>query len=325
MQKLEILNQIDSIQLRHFLKYVKYPKLNLFPNVNNVNIQSHLLEIITSCFKDSKIFSYSENSEIIALVILSDLDWDSMHFGYNCASINYILFNHSIDAKILHQAFKKIFCEIEKVAIQNNIKFISVSICSNDYFVMDAIQLHNFKFILTWVDGIHSSKNKIQLGKSDHQIGIIYESEIEYFKNIASKYYFKGGRFYLDNNFEVSLVNSMYSKLITSSFKNNDIMLSYRVDNRPIGLFICNKIKQYRHFENLQVAPLRYLVIDPEARQKNIGYELFAETLNYLIPRCDIITTGFEVNNLPSLNLHTKLNFRMNYSHNVFHWWSPKL
>lgn len=61
---------------------------------------------------------------------------------------------------------------------------------------------------------------------------------------------------------------------------------------------------------------------DPEFRNQRIAYKLFVKTLEYLKNKSDLITTGLEVHNLPSLNLHSKIGFRFNYTHNVYHWWS---
>jgi hypothetical protein len=325
MHKFEILREVEGPQLRNFLKYVKYSKFNLFPNATNSNISNFLFEQINSRLKDSLVFSCIVNNEIIVLAIVHILQWDSDYFGYKCASIEDVFYNFSSDNELLLQALNRTFCEIEKETIRNNIKFMSISINAEDSVVSSALQSSNFKYILTWINGIYNSKKRIEFNNDNLGIDIIKESEIDYYKDLALNYYFKGGRFYLDKNFDTSLVNNMYSNLVTSSFKNNDIMLSYRSKGRPLGLFICKKIVKYEHFENLRVAPLRYLVIDPKVRQKHIGYELFAGTINFLLDNCDIITSGLEVHNLPSLNLHTKLNFKFNYSHNLFHWWSHKL
>jgi hypothetical protein len=321
MHKVEILNQINSGQLDKFLKFVRFSKFHLFPNVNNDNIQNYLFELINNRVKDCTVFSYNLNSDIIALAIVHLLDWDTNHFGYKCASIDNVFYNYSADNELLYQALGKIFLAIEKNADLNNIKFMSVSINAEDAIISSTIQSLNYKYILTWIDGIYNSKEKIKINCKNHEFGPVNESEIEYFKDLASKNYFNAGRFYLDRNFDISLVNSMYSDLVSSSYKNHDIMLAYRINNRPVGLFVCKKIVEYPLFNNLRVAPLRFLIVDPEVREKKIGYELFACTLNYLMDKCDIITTGLEVHNLPSLNLHLKLNFKINYAHHVFHWW----
>ena len=94
MHKFEILNKVDYAQLNNFLTFVQYPKFNLFPNVNNVSIHNYLFDIINNSFKDSTIFSYSVNSDIIAMVAVRLLDWDSKHFGYKSASIDNIFYKY---------------------------------------------------------------------------------------------------------------------------------------------------------------------------------------------------------------------------------------
>ncbi len=197
MEKVEILEKINNFQLNNFLKFVKYQKFNLYPNVNSDNIHKYLFEIINNSIKDSTIFSYTIDSNIIALVIVRSLNWDSQHFGFKCSLISNVFYNQSYCNELCHQALGKIFCKIENEAILNNTKFISVSINSEDSIVCSALQTNNFKFILTWVDGIYNSKEKIQINKNNYEIGIMKKSELEYYKNIASNYYFKGGRFYL--------------------------------------------------------------------------------------------------------------------------------
>ena len=310
MNKVELIEQFNEDQIRSFLKNVHYTKFNLYPNVRENSLKKYLLEVLKNKNKTEKIFIFLENSKIIALSTLRKLDWDSQHFGYKCATIDHVLVNNTIDYKTCKTALVKLIMEIEKQAMQDNIKFMSVSIRSWDHISASALQSNNFNYILTWIDGVFKSKEQLTFHHKSNEIGIVDESEIEYYKNLASINYFKGGRFYIDPNIDNSAVEQMYSKLIETSYHNNDIILSYRVKGKPVGLFICNKIKTYNHFNKLRVAPLRYLVIDPNVRQKHIGYDLFVATLNYLMDRSDITTTGLEVHNLPSLNLHSKLDFK---------------
>lgn len=325
MNKTEILDKFDINNIRLFLENVHYTKFNLYPNINDNQVKDYLLEIVENSYKTGKIFISYDNTGIIALATLRDLDWDSHHFGYKCAILDQIFVKKSMNIATTKTALDKILIATKYYAAKNNIKFISVSINSWDTKISSALQNHNFKYILTWLDGLYTSKVKFNLKHSEHEIGIVNESELKYYKKLASTNYFRGGRFYFDTNIDSSSVNKMYSKLITSSYENNDILISCRIDGKPIGLFICKKIVTYKQFNNLKVAPLRYLVIDPKIRQKHVGHDLFAGTLNYLMDSCDVISTGFEIHNLPSMNLHTKLNFKFNYTHNVFHWWTKNI
>jgi len=322
MDKVQITHEFDENNIRSFLDDVIYKKFNLYPGINDCQVRKYLFELVESSRKTGKLFIAHADGKIIALSIVKELDWDSQHFGYKCAKIDYVLVNQTADIQIRKQALDLLVISVENDALNRNITFMSVSIDSWDAITSYTLQSHNFKYILTWLDGIHISKSKLKLYYPEHEIGLIKDSEVEVYKTLASNNYFKGGRFYTDPYIDDSAVDQMYAKLIISSYENNDILLSYRVNNEPVGLFICKKIVTYKHFNNLNVAHLRYFVIDPKIRQKQIGYDVFAATLNYLMNRCDVISTGLEVHNLPSLNLHKKLNFKFNYTHNAFHWWA---
>lgn len=319
---MEIMKQFDKGQIRNFLTKINYKKFNLYPNVTLDNIINYLASDLNEIFKVGKIFITSSNNEITALAALKILKWDTQHYGYTCASIEYIFVNNKVDFNLTKESLKNLLCEIENYANGKQIKFMSANIGACENTISAVLQNHNFKYILTWLDGLFQSKKKLSVSCEDCEVGIIKESELDNFQEMASTSYFKGGRFYRDLNFDDYAVDQMYSKLIMSAYQNDDIMLVYRIKGEPIGLFICKKIIKNRYFDNLKIAPLRYLLVDNNARQKNIGYELFASTLNYLMDDCDIITTGFEVHNLPSLNLHKKFNFQFNYAHNVYHWWA---
>jgi GNAT superfamily N-acetyltransferase len=114
----------------------------------------------------------------------------------------------------------------------------------------------------------------------------------------------------------------MYSSLVRTSYESGQILLSYRVKGQPVGLFICKRITTFPHFDGLRVAPLRFLIVDPQFRGQKIAQDLFIRTVNYLKDYCDLVVTGLEIHNMPSLNLHVKLSFSFNYTHNAYHWWN---
>ena len=77
----------------------------------------------------------------------------------------------------------------------------------------------------------------------------------------------------------------------------------------------------YKFNKKIKIAPLRYLIIDPKYRNKQFGVKIFEHTLKYLSSISNIITTGLEIHNIPSLNLHIKLGFKFSYIYSVFHKW----
>lgn len=305
-----------------FLLHSKYNKFSFWPSITDQNVADFLFKELQKIQNTGKIFTAKQHNELIALIAFRKLEWDTQHFGFGCISIDYILSNRRSDNATIGLSLKVILAEFQKYCVDNSIKFVSVSIDSWDFNVGFALQKTNFRFILSWIDGFFNGSDRNYKIEDDHFVGLIKPEEIEYFQKLASSSHSKGGRFYSDPNFDKQLVSDMYAKLVESSFRNGDFMLVYRIKNRPVGLFVCKKIVTYGPFSNLRVAPLRYLIIDPEFRKKGIAYNLSIKTLEYLKNKSDLITTGLEVHNLPSLNLHSKVGFKFNYNHNVYHWWN---
>jgi len=321
MIKIKAANSYDKDRIYSFLKHTKYRKFNLWPNATDDNIAKFLFEEINEIQNTGKIFIATMHNEIVALLAINNLIWDTHHFGFKCAKVEYFLTNKNLDNSIIEKSLEQILITFQKYCLESRIKFVAASIDSWDIFTNLALQKAGFRYILTWIDGIFKNSNKLPEVKEDTNVGLIIPEELNYFQKISSANYFKGGRFYFDSNFDRQLVNKMYSNLIKSSYKNNDIMVVYRIKKQPVGLFICPTVN-YNSLSNLKVAIIRFIIIDPEFRNKRIAYKLFAKTIEYLKNKSNLITTGLEVHNLPSLNLHSKIGFKFNYTHNVYHWWS---
>lgn len=322
MDGIQITQRFDSNRIWSFLDHVVYKKFNLYPGVTDVHVKHHLYEIFEFSMHQNVFFIAEQDGIILSVAMVRRLDWDSQHFGYKCAKIDFVLIKQNLNPIIRNIAVDRLIAAVENYAITSNIAFMSVAIDSWDTATSYALQNHNFKYILTWLDGIYLSKSELPVPHSrGFEIRPVKKSEIELYKNLALNNYFKGGRFYNDLNVDDNAADQMYSKLVDSSYRNNDIVLSCKLGRQSVGLFIYKRVVNYKHFNELKVSILRFFVIDPNVRLKNNGYNFFAATLNFMMKDCDVISTGLEVHNLPSLNLHKKLNFKFNCTNNVFHWW----
>lgn len=320
----KIINELNVNDLELFLNkiYNSNNQYNFWIKTNKTNI---LKEIICNILNDEKnsynLILYKDNN-IVSFIKISLSVWDSNHFGFNCASINHFYIDNEYICENIDDFIKIIYKELTNYYSKNNISFVFANIDSLNSELNYIIQKLNFRFILNWTDGIIASK-KIET-KIYENLTIsdkIDEKDVLFFSKLASDNYFNGGRFYQDMFFNKIKVNEMYSELVKNSFRNNDILLMLKKEETPIGLFIYKKIKEYKNFDNLKVAQLRFIIIDPLQRQKGIGKFLFDSTINYLQNKCDLITTGLETHNYASLNLHSKIGFKFNYNHNAYHCW----
>ncbi len=316
--KIEIINkpEFDSTSLDNF----SLNNFNRWPGVDKGMICNHLKHILTNY--GGLIFAASINGTIAAVLALRKLEWDTNFFNFNCYKIDYLLANNTYDENVLSLAVKQLIDHYFLFAKKNNIKFSYCSIDSSNRIINRALVEKRFMYLLAWVDGFYKSEKIIENNTdSENNVGLIKENELEFFKDIAADNYFKEGRFYLDSRFDIKKVDKMYSELISNSYLNKDILLVYRINDRPVGLFICKRIETFSYFNAMKIAPLRFLIIEPTQRGKGLSYDFFCKTLNYLKNYSDIVTTGLEIHNIPSLNLHSKLNFTFNYTHNLYHYW----
>jgi GNAT superfamily N-acetyltransferase len=261
-----------------------------------------------------------DGDRLVALMTYSDLDWDTRHYGYKSGYIQYLLTDNSLDQNLIRQSLYRVLSLFKQRCRDKKIEFVSADLDSWDFMKSFALQRVNFKYILTQIDGFVKEKiDPIQVF-DDVEVSSIKSDEIEYFEKLAAHSYFFGGRFYADPGFDRVRVDQMYANLVRSSYENGQILLSYRVNGKPVGLFICKRIVSYPHFGGLRVAPLRFLIVDPQFRGRKIAQDLFIQTVNYLKDSCDLVETGLEIHNMPSLNLHVNLSFSFNYTHNAYHW-----
>lgn len=306
-----------------FLPKTNLKKYSGWPNVNKERVSELLFNNVKQANHQNVIFVI-EDDEIISLLSYSFLEWDTNHFGFKTAKIDYLLIDYDIDISLQTVALQKTISSFISICKEKKYRFVSVDVSSQDYIVADIIQKAGFHYIISQLDGFVKDKYQID-NNDDVDFGLVTNDEIEKYVKIASTSYFKGGRFYTDYQFNKAKVDQMYANLVKNSYQNGEIMLSYRYKGEPVGLFICKNFLEIEEFEGMRIAPLRFLVIDPLFRGKNISTDLFKRTVNYLLDRCDIVTTGLEYHNMPSLNLHSKLKFKFNYTHNVYHWWNQNL
>jgi len=313
----------DSNRLNSFLDGVVFRKCNLWPNYCKDGQTTYFHKKILDSQKNNNIFEVSVDKEIIALLSFRTLDWDTSHFGFPSGSIDFFLKREGTDKATLRDALDLILSSLKAFCDKSKMRFVSIFVDSWDFEIQLALQKMGFRYISTSISGfLPTSREFPEKEDFSGSIGNIQEEEIGFFKRVSASNYFSGGRFYLDPNFDKSLVQKMYENLVENSYRNQEFVLVYRINSDPVGLFICNRITIYESFANLRVAPLRFLVVAPEYRGKQIGLEVFRETIRTLRPKCDLITTGLEVHNMQSLNLHSKLGFKFNFTHNVFHFWN---
>ena len=320
-----LLEETDSITpnlLREFLSAVEFSKFRSWPRVTQSNVTEFLFDELSVSNQTQKVFLGTSRGQIVVLLAFHMLKWDSKHFGFPSGQISHLLYNKETDSGLVLLAVKKVLKGLQNYCSREGIRFVAADVDSWNSEVNIALQDVGFQYILSWIDGYSNYVGQIPNLPDGAEIGFAHPEELSDLSLLSRNHSFKGGRFYLDHRFDSNKVDEMYGELLLNSFQADDVILVYRLKSKPIGVFVCKKITSYSQFSDLRVAPLRYLCVDPKYRKNRVGFDLFAEMLMYLDKQSDLITTGLEIHNTASANLHSKLGFVFNYTHNAFHWWN---
>ncbi|MCJ7448884.1 MAG: GNAT family N-acetyltransferase [Bacteroidales bacterium] len=293
---------------------------NLWPEITTDQIRNLKLHQFINDERLGETFIFEKDEKCYLYFQVHNLEWDTNHFGFKCGAIKNFYIDDELGFLEIDEIIKKIQPLFNKYLKSSNFKFIFADICSQNKNGNYFIQSLKFQFILNWIDGFWNSKDKIKVNQNI-SVSEIKDEEIEIISHIASKSYYKSGRFYSDRRFDTVKVDKLYDSIIKNSHRSGDIILVLHENSFPIGVFVTKKIAKYEIFNKLKVAHLRFLVIDENHRGLNAGYNIFTSTLDYLQSKCDLVITGLESHNLVSLNLHIKVGFKFNYSHNAYHLW----
>ena len=321
---IEISNSYDRNKesLNRFLSTVNYSKFNLWPNITSQATTNFLINELNEKSKLGKLFIVKQNQQVLGLLLFVNLEWDTIHFGFSSGKIEFLFIDENLDNDTIQESLTLMLSSFQKFCNSSNVIFVSLSVNSWQKKIINHLQKFNFRYVLTWIDGFLPSEINFPITDDGVKVSLIRKEEINFFQELSSKHYFKGGRFHFDDNFEKEKVNGMYHNLVQASYENQDVLLVARVKEEPVGLFICKKIVPNRNLNNIKIAALRYLIVDPQYRKMKIGHNLFIKTIQILGKESDLITTGLEAHNLASLNLHLKLGFIFNNTHCAFHWWN---
>jgi hypothetical protein len=310
----------DKENLYNMLLNCNYKRFTGWPGADIQSVANYLCDDICRPRNLGNVITALDGDRLVALLTYSDLDWDSKHYGYRSGYIQHLFTDNSLDQNVVRQSLDQVLSLFKQYCLDTKIEFVSADLGSWDFNENFALQTANFKYVITQIDGFVKEKiEPIHTGE-DVEVSFISPDEIDFFEKLAAQSYFFGGRFYADPGFDRIKVNKMYVSLIRTSYESGQILLSYRIKGQPVGLFICKRINTYANFGGLRIAPLRFLIVDPKFRGRKIAQDLYIRTVNYLKDYCELVVTGLEIHNMPSLNLHAKLSFSFNYTHNTYHW-----
>src|SRR3989344_1913261 len=311
----EDLNKINDIINTY--EYDKYIKL---PFYNTKQAKKYLFDKIKDFYlknPDTTILIES-NGEIVGLICYEKSVWDTNHFGFNVASIKYLLTKPmsymeecNIKSDLLNN-FEE-WCKKEKI------RFINTKIDSGDYSTIHVLEKFGFNYMSTVITTLLDCRDI-----KDFKFGLILrnlkDNEIDVIARMAENI-FKENRFYLDKRFDKKKASEIHGEWIRNRYRQNPYSV-YVLEDKGDIIGFCNiLIEDLSDYFGLKIAYLDLDGISQKYIGKSYDFSLYAGMINLLKKKVDIIDTDFITRNIPVFNIYTKFGFRFAYSKIALHKW----
>ncbi len=262
-----------------------------------------------------------EEDEIRGLIGFRESEWDSKHFGYKVAKIEYFLIDENcINSKngaimlidSFHHWIKKQNIKVAIAKIDSVLFDVSEALQKNKYIFYECITYRNLR-----------NPNSLALAFDDAKYRFADLKDVSQIKSIALSNTFEKSHFFLDSKFETEKVNEMYAEWIETALNplSGDRVIVIEEDNEIAGTFIYS-LPNLPDFQNLKFSKFEFLAINKKFRGRGLGKKLFeAAILSSVNDGVDIIDSTLVDKNIISQNIHEQYNFKLLNTFYTFHKW----
>ena len=225
--------------------------------------------------------------------------------GINILNIRYLEF--LVFSKEAEISFKKKLDEYKK----NKIEFISLR-TEQDFMLSKILSQNNFVFIETLFKPELILKNKFKCN-SQLKIEEAVEKDMMELKKIAATSFVKD-RFHFDKRFNKKVGGNRYSFWVENAFLNkNLLLLKITLNKEIIGFFILEYSQEKNVYWHLTAIKNKF-------QGKGLGYDIWKSFLNRHYDEGILkVQTAISSNNIPALNLYSKLSFKFSGGLNTYH------
>jgi len=310
-------------ELKFLISAYSYGRYCEDPWLEIKNSRQYLLNLYWDFLSEGKrqyFSTYSSKGEITGILMYRFSEWDTSHFGFNVGIVDFVIsvgIDYPERVKITDKLLEKFFswCHTKEI------RFVTAKIPSLDLSTIHAFEKMGFNFIEAWIYNFYDLAKDDKAKSPKYGLRLISPDDlpimIEYAKGAFSLH-----RFHADYRIPLDKAESLYSKWITTAYNDNDQdILVMDFEGKPVAFMTYFKNDLSANL-GLKIAQWKMAVIDQKIRGKGIGTQFFQELIYYHRNEgLDIIDSGLSIRNLPSLNLHTKLDFKTVSTLATFHKW----
>lgn len=277
----------------------------------------YVADLIFHFCSQGQVLVATEGSAIKGVIGFRTRDWDSVHFGYPTASIDYFFVEWSGGAR--YSAASALMSQFDKWAKKNVIAFASIK-AHPLHGVTRALERSGFYYVGTEFTLSKALSDAGLDRPPDSRIRFFRESDTDALLKIAKSAPWVG-RFHSDPAIDDKKADQLYVRWLENGIKKDGARVTVlEIDGKPSGFILWSVERLWRENTVVLVGDQELVAVDPPIRGRGYGKILYRGTLAHMQEAgVKLVKTGIAAHNAPALNSQVKLGFSLNYSAAIFH------
>ncbi|MBI2125153.1 hypothetical protein HYU08_01225 [Candidatus Woesearchaeota archaeon] len=255
-----------------------------------------------------------EGEKIKGFIGYQILDWDTAHFGFPVAMLNYLIAEDNAEVKAALLSYVDSWCK------EKGVRLLCSRVASNDLSSIHALEKSGHRYMETRV------RNFIDLHKVKSEINLKRDLVLEYSElsaeDLDKALALVPGEFSLSRFHQDPLTKDKADDLFVSWVRNSfhdksKEKLALRINGEFAGFFIY----YLKKIEELGLTTLWYdlAVVAPKYKGTGAGLQFYQHVLRSEQKNADFAEWFFALSNFPVFNIAAKLQSNFVYSELTFH------
>jgi len=263
---------------------------------------------VVACAKD----------EILGLITLIHLPWDTKHFGFRMAKIGHLICDGNLADSVSHALIRSTLelCRKERV------RHLSFRVDTQDFAAIHALQKSGFYVVETLLTYIFTQTNKILQLKDIYKVRAFREKDLPHLVDIAQKS-FTQNRFHIDPYVPKNRADSLYCEWIRNACVDKDTAFTFVAEkkNIPVGFFTCELNQGLLKWTKIKVLGRGLAAVLPEAKGAYISFIKAALHRGMKILKVDIGEFDTQIYNYSVIKAYQRFGMIPAKARYTFHKW----
>jgi len=319
--RLDILKKEEAQKIKELLFTYEFNDYSTYRMLDREKLKDFLFNQILTLLKFDKnwvVVAY-EKEKVVGLATLSFLFWDTKHFGFNMAKIDYLMArgDYTQAAMIKNKLLSYLF----QICKNSKITHLSCRININDISSIHALERNGFTFMDTLVTYIFNRyRHKVLNIKELYKVRGFKKKDLQILADIAKEVFSKD-RFHLDPHIPHMKANDLFSEWVRncSSGGYADKIFVAESRKQPVGFLTFKLNKELERFTKYKIAGRGLSAVLPGA--KGVYPCLVKAAIQDIILHYDYLEFDTQLNNYEVIKVWQRFGFNFIRAKYTFHKW----